>query len=315
MASQERPEVTYLSLFSGIGGLDLGLDRAGWTCLGQCEIDPYARAVLARHWPDVPRFADVTRLCANGDIDDGYLPTDEYTARYGFPDAIVGGFPCQDISVAGKGDGLEGSKSGLWYEYLRIVAELRPRWVVAENVPALRTRGIDQVLAGLEELGYTCWPVVVGAEHVGAPHRRHRVFIVANAEGQPRRTGFIDTTTARRPLQSGRAGDAVAHGERPRLEGQRADAGTAEVSEPRDRRAQWPMPPGRIQHDWEKPREVELQMGVAVDGVPGRLVRFANRSALRVAGNAVVPQVAEAIGRAVLQTHRDTQLTKGDRNE
>jgi len=123
-----------LSLFSGIGGIDLGLERAGMRVVAQCEIEPFARAVLAKHWPDVRRYEDVRTL-------DG-------TEWRGTVDLVAGGFPCQDISTAGKGKGIEkGERSGLWREMRRIIGECRPRWVLAENVPALRTRGADIVLA------------------------------------------------------------------------------------------------------------------------------------------------------------------------
>src|SRR5262249_35665923 len=102
-------------------------------------------------------------------------------------DLIAGGFPCQDISAAGKGAGIGGTRSGLWFEMARIIAGVRPAWVLVENVPALRARGADRVLADLEEIGYTCWPFVVGAWAVGAPHRRDRVWIVAHRDGGGRR--------------------------------------------------------------------------------------------------------------------------------
>jgi site-specific DNA-cytosine methylase len=157
--------VNVLSLFSGIGAHDLGLERAGMRTVAFCESDPWCRAVLAKHWPGVPRFDDV-RALAGSDVP-------------GPVDLVTGGFPCQDISSAGRRQGLGGKRSGLWFEYLRLVQELRPLWVVAENVSVLRARGFDDVAAGLEENGYAVWPVVVGAWAVGAPHRRERVWIVA----------------------------------------------------------------------------------------------------------------------------------------
>ncbi len=158
-----------LSLFSGIGGLELGLERSGgFTVAGQCEIEPFARAVLAERWPGVWRHDDVRTLTP-----------ELVAANCGRIDAICGGFPCQDISTAGKGVGLDGERSGLWREYFRVVDALRPLWVIAENVPALRTRGADRVLGDLEGIGYSAQAVVVGADDIGAPHRRKRVFILA----------------------------------------------------------------------------------------------------------------------------------------
>lgn len=146
-------------------------------CVGQVEIDPFCRRVLHKHWPNVPRWEDVRQF--QGDMIGGKV------------DLVAGGFPCQDISVAGRGAGLEGERSGLWRERHRIIGELRPTWVLAENVPALRTKGIDRVTDDLAGLGYTSWPVVVGAWAVGAPHKRDRVWVVATnrsgdgAQGQP----------------------------------------------------------------------------------------------------------------------------------
>ncbi len=139
-----------------------------------CEPDRFARRVLQRHWPSVPCYGDIRTLCAHRLARDG-LPA---------PGLICGGFPCQDISAAGAGEGLGGNRSSLWFEMLRLVAECRPGWVVAENSPFLRVRGADVLLGGLEAAGYACWPFVVGAAHAGAPHRRQRVFVLAHAQGQ-----------------------------------------------------------------------------------------------------------------------------------
>ncbi|MFI4881405.1 MAG: DNA cytosine methyltransferase, partial [Phycisphaerales bacterium JB064] len=156
-----------LSLFTGIGGMDLGLERAGFEVVGMCEMDAFCRRVLARWWPGAPVFEDV-RSVTGVSVREACGPID----------AVCGGFPCQDISTAGKGAGIDGERSGLWREMHRVIRETEPRWVIAENVPALRARGADRVLDDLEASGYACWPVVVGARHVGAPHRRDRVFIV-----------------------------------------------------------------------------------------------------------------------------------------
>ena len=162
-----------LDLFSGIGGMALGFERAGLRPVAFCEAGAYARGVLARAWPGVPCYPDIRALSAER------LRAD----RVPRPDVLCGGFPCQDVSAAGAGAGLGGQRSGLWFEMLRLVRECRPDWVVAENVPALRVRGADRVLAGLEAAGYACWPLVVGAAHAGAPHRRGRVFVLAHAAG------------------------------------------------------------------------------------------------------------------------------------
>lgn len=165
MADREHHRLTVGSLFSGIGGFDLGFQRAGMSVLWQSEIDPFASAVLRRHWPDVPNHGDITCLWNPEPVD-----------------ILCGGFPCQDISVAGTGAGLDGERSGLWREFFRLVQLLRPRWVVVENVAALRTRGYDRIHDDLEGAGYSVWPTVVGADDVGAPHRRKRAWIVAHTD-------------------------------------------------------------------------------------------------------------------------------------
>lgn len=162
--------VTIGSLFSGVGGLELGLECAlrdggfdvetAW----QCEQDSWCRGILARHWPSAVRYDDVRGVGASN------------APRV---DVICGGFPCQDVSYAGKGAGLAGERSGLWYEFARIVRELRPRIVVVENVAALASRGLDTVLGDLSEAGYDAAWFDVRASDVGAPHRRERLFVVA----------------------------------------------------------------------------------------------------------------------------------------
>ena len=165
----ERTPLTFGSLFAGIGGFDLGLERAGMVCKWQVEIDDYANRVLAKHWPDVARHDDVRTF-----------PTAE---REWGVDVICGGFPCQDISIAGKGAGLAGERSGLWHQFARIIRTIRPRWVVIENVPALTSRGLGTVLGDLAEIGFDAEWHCIPASAVGAPHRRDRIWIVANAVG------------------------------------------------------------------------------------------------------------------------------------
>ena len=162
-----------LDVFSGIGGASLGLHWAGMRTIAFCERDRFCAEVLRRHWPGVPVYADIRRLSASRLRKDG-VP---------WAELLVGGFPCQDVSVAGRGAGLAGARSGLWGDMVRLVAECGPRWVVVENVPGLRSRGSDRVCGELEALGYACWAIVVGAVHAGAPHRRQRVWIVARLQG------------------------------------------------------------------------------------------------------------------------------------
>jgi DNA (cytosine-5)-methyltransferase 1 len=158
-----------LDLFSGIGGFSLGLERTGgFKTVAFCEIEPFPRKVLVKHWPEVPQYEDVRTLTAERLAADGIAV-----------DVICGGFPCQDISTAGKGAGLAGERSGLWREIARLVGELRPSYVIVENVSALLGRGLGTVLGDLAEIGYDAEWHCIPASHVGAPHRRDRIWIVA----------------------------------------------------------------------------------------------------------------------------------------
>lgn len=231
------------SLFSGIGGMDLGLERAGMECAWQVEIDPFCRKVLTKHWPNVPKYNDV-REAGKHNLE----PVD----------LIAGGFPCQDISFAGNGAGITGARSGLWSEFHRIICELRPRLVLVENVAALLLRGMGTVLSDLSASGYDAEWSTVSACSMGAAHMRRRLFILAyphSVNGRPR----VWDTDARPfwPLQEVPGFESTRTGWRMRL---------ANPS--------------------------ELYGGA--DGISFGLER--NRGI----GNAVVPQVAEWIGRQIL---------------
>jgi DNA (cytosine-5)-methyltransferase 1 len=157
-------ELTHGSLFAGIGGFDLGFERAGIKTVWQVEIDEYCRKVLAKHFPTAERYGDI-RECGSHNL----APVD----------IISGGFPCQDISNAGKRTGIDGERSGLWSEYARIIRELRPRYVVVENVAALLHRGMERVLGDLAASGYDAEWDCLSAGVFGAHFLRDRVFIVA----------------------------------------------------------------------------------------------------------------------------------------
>ena len=232
MTDPSPPAVlTVGSLFSGIGGLDLGLERAGMEIIWHSEIDPYACRVLAKHWPSVPNLGDITTI--------DWTDVER-------PELLCGGFPCQDISIAGSGAGLEGEHSGLWAEFARAVRELRPRYVLVENSPALPVRGLGAVLADLAVLGYDAEWDCLPAASVGAPHLRARTWLLAYP------AGFRDGME-----------------EEPLLAG-------------------WPCP---VDGGWwaSEPGLVRV-----ADGLPARVDR------LRTLGNAVVPQVAEVIGRRIM---------------
>ena len=180
-----------LDLFSGIGGFSLA---ASWVwqdeleIAGFCEIDKYAQKVLQKNFPGVPIHEDITKL-------DG--------KDFKNIDLLTGGFPCQDISVAGKGAGIEGSRSGLWFEMHRIIREVRPRFALIENVPMLTIRGGTRVIADLAEIGYDAEWQIVGADDVGAWHRRKRIWIVAYPNRDRTKWNESENGTGRRSEQSG----------------------------------------------------------------------------------------------------------------
>lgn len=236
--------ITYGSLFSGVGGLDLGLERAGMRCIWQSEIDPFASKVLAKHWPDVLNLGDVTTI--------DWSTVDR-------PDLICGGYPCQPFSTAGKRRGQDDPRH-LWPWMLGAIRALRPRFVVAENVAAHLGLGFDRVLADFAACGFDAEWSVVPACAVGAPHVRRRLFLVAYADGW-RWGGFTQldlgaTTGLEAPLGDNAHRQGV------------------------DR-----------ERSWNKGRPSSLGMA---DGLPGWVDRR------RSCGNAVVPQVAELIGRQIV---------------
>lgn len=249
-----------LDLFSGIGGFSLGLERTGgFETVAFCEIEEFPRRVLKKHWPEVPCYHDVRELTADT------LRRDEIAV-----DVICGGFPCQDISESNtSGLGLDGARSGLWFEYRRLIGELRPAFAIVENTAALLGRGLDRVLGSLASLGYDAEWHGIPASALGAPHERDRVWIVAYPASSQRRSVIEQRNLARQyRLLSERQKDA---GRDPQLS----------------------------EEAWHRPwREVADRVGKLDDGLPGRFHGF---DAL---ANAVVPQIPEMIGRAILEAER-----------
>lgn len=229
------------SLFSGIGGLDLGLERAGMTVAWQSEIDPYAGRVLAMHWPDTPNLGDITAI--------DWSEVEPV-------DVICGGYPCQPFSYAGRRGGSSDERH-LWPFMLDAIRILRPRFLVAENVAGHLSLGLDRVLADLASLGFDAEWSTVSACSMGAPHTRNRLFIVAHTRDERRQWGR-QNETAKGPAQLGTR----------QPEGCGAGEAWAQIPEPDVR-------------------------GVA-NGIPHRVDR------LRGLGNAVVPQVAEYVGRRLI---------------
>ncbi len=253
------------SLFSGIGGLELGLERAGLGVVQwQVEFDPFCRRVLAKHWPNVDR--SVVDVKAGN------------ASNLGRVDLICGGFPCQDVSSAGKGAGLTAhTRSGLWFEYARIVAELRPSIVIVENVASGAKRWLPQVRRDLHLLGYDSTAYALSAADVGAPHLRRRIFVVAYALQQQARGGVSEEPVA--PI----------HGTLRSL-----GDGDGEPVVPVDAEASGLC--GVAEGTWSGSSTSVLR-GVG-DGLSDR-VDAGHR--LRALGNAVVPQCAEVIGRLIYE--------------
>jgi DNA (cytosine-5)-methyltransferase 1 len=259
-----------LDLFSGIGSFSLGLERGGMTTVAFCEREPYCKSILRKHWPEVPIYDDVKTLTV------GRLASDGISV-----DVICGGWPCQDISYAGKGAGLKGERSGLWSEYARLIGEFRPRYAIMENVSALLGRGLDCVLGDLASLGYNAEWHCIPAYAVGAPHERDRIWIIAYPNSL-----------------NGRAG-ACEGGER-RKDGPKTDHRSQPASDAalllrpaffwkqsqRAVRSYWPQ-------TWEERLEELRGMD---DGVASRM------DGLAAIGNTLLPQIPEIISRAIMNT-------------
>ena len=241
----------FIDFFAGIGGISLGLERAGHECVGHCETDEYACKVLKKHWPDLPLFGDIKEIDANE------LPEAELWC---------GGFPCQDISNAGGRAGIHGERSGLFFDFMRLVREIRPRFLLLENVRALINRGLAEVLGEMAESGYNAEWHSIEAAGFGAPHRRSRTFLLAYSSGNGRQRNLCEIAAQE------------IHNFSPETLGA-----------------------------WNSPSHPFFDIQKLM-GTPG-ICRLPNgvsstldiRPALRCYGNAVVPQVAEYIGRLLLQ--------------
>jgi DNA (cytosine-5)-methyltransferase 1 len=266
------------SLFSGAGLMDYGLTRAGFEHSWFCEIDPFCRRVLERRWPGVPIYEDVRTLRAPERVD-----------------LLAGGFPCQDVSQVGRRAGIAGERSGLWDHFARLISELRPRYVLVENVPGLLVRGMGRVLGDLAAVGYDAEWDCLPASAFGAPHLRARIFILAYPRG---RWGSPDGVRAGWD-SAGRGGETMADtkGEcgalRP-AEGGRAGrpaSGSPEMAYSNGE----PLVTSPVAWPERHPWTTEPDVGRVANGVPARVDR------LRALGNGVVPQISEWIGRRILE--------------
>ena len=272
-----------LDLFSGIGGFSLGLEWAGMSTVAFCERDPYCTTILNKHWPDTPVHSDVRNL-------DGKDYADSI-------DVVCGGFPCQPFSTAGLKRGSEDDRH-LWPEMLRIIRESKPRWVIGENVSGFINMALDDVSLDLESEGYEVRPFVLPACAVDARHRRDRVFIIAHVahshgEGELQQEG-LEHEVGRWSGDSGKESESVAHAHNEGLQGWSQTKDSASEGEitieqsPRFgescRGRDWPAEPTipRMAH-----------------GVPNRVDR------VKALGNAVVPQLIQAIGELVLAADKE----------
>ncbi len=259
--------LTVGSLFSGIGGLDLGLERAGMRVIWQSEIDPYATRVLAKHWPEVPNYGDITRIDWRNLVR---------------PDVICGGYPCQPFSLAGVRRG-ENDPRHLWPYVRDAISHLRPRFAILENVRGHLSLGGLSVLSDLTALGYNAEWRIVSAASVGANHRRDRVIIVAYPNSQDESDGPVD--------EIGMVAYPEVYGGYGRRHPYGMEAGAKDWIQSALRRSGRHYGGGQ---NWE----TEPDVGRVANGVPARVDR------LKGLGNAVVPQVAEVIGRLVI-AHAD----------
>lgn len=296
--------LTVRELFAGIGGIGLGFEMAGrYRVVWQVENDEYCNKVLEKHWPKVRRFGDI-RECTGKEL--------------GYADVITGGFPCQDISNAGKRKGIRGSRSSLWSEMARLVGEIRPRYVLVENVAALLRRGIHIVLGDLASLGYDAEWDCIPAAAVGAHHRRDRVFIVAYPNhNRPHREGRQETVQQpkKQGIQPQEGKQPIMH--KPPYSDKNVEDPNSEGLEGCPRKGIQIGAGNRIfagpvafQYAgwWQKdPAEehpsTESYVGRVAYGIPNRVDR------IKCIGNAVVPQVAQFIGERIWDFHI-SQLSK-----
>ena len=276
--------LTVGSLFSGIGGLDLGLERAGMEVIWQSEIDPYASKVLTKHWPKVPNYGDIKAINWRDVVR---------------PDVICGGYPCQPFSLAGRRAG-EDDPRHLWPWVLNAISELRPKYAILENVRGHLSMGGTSVIADLATVGYDAEWHLVSAASVGAPHRRDRIVIIAHPNNSG--SGTSERSADNNWSQEIKGQNNVAQCGLSRPSADVADYDSKwdgfDRSPETSRQARFfrsdntRREASNVSRQWWA---TEPDVGRVADGVPSRVDR------LRGLGNAVVPQVAELIGRMVIQ--------------
>jgi DNA (cytosine-5)-methyltransferase 1 len=252
-------DLTHVDLFSGIGGFALAAGWAGFKTVAFCEIEKFCQEVLKKHWPDVPIHDDIRTFKWTGER----------------PTLITGGFPCQDISRAGSGIGIEGQRSGLWSEYFRIVCEIRPKYVLVENVSALLGRGLERVLGNLASVGYDAEWHCISAAYVGRPHLRDRLWVLAYPHGLSSTFWILN-----RNGHQSQARDT-----------QEEEWGDYRFVPQVGRKIHRRLP---TEQEWVPKPEI-LRM---VDGLPGELDR------IKALGNSIVPAVAFQIIKGIADIER-----------
>ena len=280
--------VKIASCFSGIGGYELGLQRAipDSKVIWQCEIDPFCQRVLKKHWPDAKLYTDITKMD---------------TQEVERPDILAGGYPCQDISIAGKGEGIHGKNSGLWFNMLALISRIRPSIVCLENVAVHTIRGGREVVGSLAQLGYDCeWGVIRSGSAFGAPHRRARWFCIAYSYHRSK-AAEIQAGRKINPLCDTRRGHETSHSYCQRCQEQSFYSKRMEQTHfPKCR-----MCKTRRENSGNYWKEVEAPSPLCGmdDGIPNRVDR------IRSLGNAIVPQCAEWIGRRIVESNLLTMCT------
>lgn len=274
-----KNKITIGSLFAGIGGFELGLERAipNSQTIWQVEQNKFCQSILKKHWPKSQIFDDVCAVGAHN------LPPVHI---------LCGGFPCQDISLAGKGEGLNGKKSGLWFEMRRIISELRPRIVILENVAAITIRGLSTVLADLAELRYDAEWCIISARDFGAPHLRKRWFCVAysNSErpNKARHSGTPPAHTIQRNIFKGRPPQQISYTNSTFIKGTKLSKQTKKEFEDINK---------PISQTWR-----EGYSGAKICRMDDGISRRLDKERLKALGNAIVPQCSEFIGQKIWQS-------------
>ena len=293
-------KLRHLDLFSGIGGFSLGMEATGgFETVAFCEIEEYPRKVLQKHWPYVKRYEDIKELTYERLKADGLLPIH----------IVTGGYPCQPFSNAGRKRG-ESDPRHLWPEMFRVIKELRPTWVVGENVPGHIKLGLDSVLSDLADQGYSARTFSVSASSVGANHKRERIWIVADTLKGNVQAGRERRREIREGHQEdGFSGDAacgsedMADTERIGQQGQGKPVRSSDTKKNQNGKTSWTYDGSQGSEGWW---DIEPDVGRVAHGIPGRVDR------LKGLGNSLIPQIPFYLGQSILKTYSEDEDEKTD---